>query len=291
MGFRTVKINNRCKLETSLGYLVCRTDKETKILLDEISILIIENQQACITSALLAALMEHKVRVVICNDKHNPGGELVPYCSCYDTPAKIQKQLNWNEDIKDAVWQKIVKQKILNQALVLKYMKKDESYELLLKYYDEVTPGDTTNREGLAAKSYFVALFGNGFDRRSPKFEVNTYLDYGYSILCSAVNRSVSIYGYLSMVGIHHKGQQNPYNLGCDLMEPFRPFIDLAILNMDLNKDNFKRLLIDVLSTLVSYDDKNTIFDNAISFYVLDVLKALNSGDLMQIKELKFPND
>lgn len=286
MGFRTVKINNRCKLETSLGYLVCRSETETRILLDEINILIIENQQVCLTAALLASLIEHKVRVVFCDSLHNPAGELMPYASCFDSPAKIKKQLSWSVHGKDITWKRIVKQKIFNQASVLKKVGKNESHLLLMRYYDEVTDGDQTNREGLAAKTYFSALFGNNFERRDDSFAANKYLNYGYSLLLSSVNRAISIYGYLPMVGIHHKGSQNPFNLGCDIVEPFRPFLDSMVIGTRLNDDNFKKELTKVLSNIVLYDGKNTILDNAISFYVLDVLKAVECSDPSLIKEL-----
>lgn len=286
MGFRTVKINNRCKLEVSMGYLVCRNEKEVKINLDEINMLIIENQQVSITSALIASLIEHKIRIVFCDLEHNPAGEVVPYNICYDGPAKIKKQFAWSDSTKDLIWQKIVKQKIYNQAAVLKELKKDESYSMLMKFYDEVEPGDNTNREGLAAKAYFAALFGNNFDRRSKAFEVNTYLNYGYQILLAAVNRSISVHGYLTAVGIHHKGEQNQFNLGCDIMEPFRPFIDYPIALGTINEKEFKTQLINLFASVIVYDDKKTIMENAISFYVQDVLKALEKEDATFMKEL-----
>lgn len=269
-----------------MGYLVYRNDKEVKINLDEINMLIIENQQVCITSALIASLIEHKVKIVFCDLEHNPAGEVVPYNICYDGPAKIKKQFAWNDSAKDLVWQKIVKQKIYNQAAVLKELKKDDAFCMLMKYYDEVETGDSTNREGLAAKTYFAALFGTNFDRRSKAFKVNTYLNYGYQILLAAVNRSISVHGYLTAVGIHHKGEQNSFNLGCDIMEPFRPFIDYPIALGTINEKEFKTQLINLLSNLVVYDEKNTILDNAIPFYVQDVLKALEKENPSVIKEL-----
>lgn len=210
----------------------------------------------------------------------------MPYCICYDGPAKIKIQFAWDEMTKALVWQKIVKQKIYNQAAVLTSMNKGEAANLLLRYCDEVQPGDSTNREGLAAKSYFAALFGNNFDRRSKSFKVNTYLNYGYSILLSAINRAVSVYGYLSMVGIHHIGKENPFNLSCDIMEPFRPFVDYVILTSELTEQNYKSQMMQMLAMLVVYDDKNMIMDNAVSQYTLDVVKALGKNDVSMIKEL-----
>ena len=146
MGFRTIKINSRCKLQTELNYLVYRGETEKKIALDEIETLIIENQQVCITSSLLSELINHKVKVIFCDRMHNPLAELVPYHGAYNTMARIKAQLNWSQEIKDFVWARIIKQKIRNQAEILKANKKLEAYELLLRYEEEVQLGDSINR-------------------------------------------------------------------------------------------------------------------------------------------------
>lgn len=264
MGFRVVKINNRCKLETQLNYLVCRQEKETRILLDEIAILIIESQLVCLTSALLKDLVEHKVRVIFCDEKHNPMGELVPYNVCYDSPDKIKKQVLWSEERKAEVWRRIVCLKIENQAKLLQKRGKSEAYQRLLRFRDEVELDDGGNREGLAAKTYFASLFFDKFDRRDERFAENTYLNYGYSILLSAINREITIFGYLSSWGIHHRGTQNPFNLGCDLMEPFRPLVDSVLFERELNQDNYKRALLDRFSENIQFEGKAMVFENAI---------------------------
>ena len=178
MGFRIVKINSRCKLETQLNYLVCRKEKETRILLDEIDLLIVENQQVCITNALISELMNHKVRIMFCDSKHNPQGEMVPYDSCYDSYSKIKKQVSWAKERNDDAWQIIVKQKITNQAHVLLHVKMQDAYSSLNQYCNDVQSGDSTNREGLAAKMYFASLFGNTFDRRKDSDIRNVYLNF-----------------------------------------------------------------------------------------------------------------
>ena len=90
---------------------------------------------------------------------------------------------------------------------------------------------DSTNREGHAAKIYFNALFGKEFTR-SRDIAINAALDYGYAILLSAFNREVCANGYLTQIGLHHENVFNQFNLSCDLMEPFRPIIDKAVLEM-----------------------------------------------------------
>lgn len=279
MGFRIVKINSRSKLETQLGYLVCRNDSETRVLLDEISVIIVENQQVCLTTALLSELMSHHVRIVFCDSKHNPQGEISPYASCYDTYAKIKKQLAWTDDCKSRLWSLIVRQKIKNQAFVLRRYHQAEAAELLDGYSNDIQPGDGTNREGLAAKAYFAALFGKGFDRRKDSDIRNVYLNYGYSLLLSGINREIAAFGYLNPIGIHHIGEQNPFNLGCDFVEVFRPFVDDLVMTGNLSKDNYKKELMLLMTREVQVGDKTVILENAFRNYVLCLLSILNTGD------------
>ena len=288
MAFRVVKINNRCKLETQLGYLVCRSDKETKILLNEIELLIIENQQVCITSALISELMNHKIRVIFCDNTHQPQGEVFPYNSCYDTYGKIKQQIAWEETTKSFLWNQIVRQKIHNQSYVLRFEEKFTEANTLEKYEHEVQNGDIQNREGLAAKLYFSSLFGDKFDRRKKNDKTNIYLNYGYSILLSMVNREIASSGYLNQLGVHHIGEQNPFNLGCDFMEPFRPFVDKIVIDGKLTDDNYKSEFIKLLSINISCNNQTTLLDNAIHNFVLDCLAFLNRYDNHDIIKIKF---
>lgn len=290
MAFRIVKINNRCKLEVSLNYLVYRGNEEFKILLDEISLLIIENQQVCITVSLLSELMNHKIRVIFCDKNHNPQGELEVYNGCYNTSAKIKTQLNWNEKLMKSIWTNIVKQKIYNQMIVLEKLKKVEA-EKLNQYIKDVIYNDETNREGTASKVYFNSLFGLGFNRRDDKIEINKYLNYGYSILLSAINREISIFGYLNYFGIHHIGETNYFNLGCDLIEPFRPFVDLACVENDLNDENYKKIMINTLNTEVLCNNKIMILSNAIHLYCQSVLGFLSSEITNGLVTVTFKNE
>lgn len=271
-----------------MEYLVYRAEEEYKILLDEIAVLIIENQQVCITSALLSQLMNHKVRVVFCDSSHMPQGEIEPYAGCYDTPDKIKLQFNWDPQTCGEVWSKIIKYKIHNQAEVLKYFKDEKTYELLKTYENSICRGDSTNREGLAAKSYFYSLFGLGFERRKESDKRNVYLNYGYSLLLSLVSKEIAAYGYLNSVGIHHIGNTNHYNLACDFVEPLRPFIDMVVARNEIDDSNFKKKLIDVLTSEVKIDDKNMILTNAVKEYVLSVLSALKNNLPNSILKITF---
>lgn len=288
MSFRTVVVKTRCKLEYSLNYLVYRTaDSEKKICLNEISTLIIQNTGVAITAALLSMLMEKKIKVMFCDAKSNPQGELIPYYGAYNNFEKIRSQLNWQREDMDTLWQLIIQKKIEGQKNNLDSLGKIDSVAKLANYLSCVMLGDSTNREGHSAKVYFNSCFGNGFSR-GDDCEINAFLNYGYSIILSAINREVKAFGYLTELGIHHIGEENPFNLSCDLMEPLRPLIDRLVLRGTINSDNFKSELINALNIVVLFDEKNMILDNAIHLYVQSMLSVLNEKDIRRAKFIKY---
>ena len=288
MAFRTVMVSSRCKLEYSLNYLVYKNSEiEKLILLDEIKTLVIDSLQVSITSSLLFELMKRKIKVIFIDDKHNPEGELVPYQNNFYSYRKIKSQMAISQELKNILWNEIVVMKIINQAKNLNYLKKYDSYQLLVDYSINVIEDDKTNREGHAAKVYFNSLFGKDFSR-DDECNINKYLNYGYSIILSAVNREVKILGYLTELGVHHIGESNSFNLSCDLMEPLRPLVDSLIIKNEINDDNFKLKFIELLSKKVKYVGKDIFLDNAIKLYVEDLMGYLLSGDKGKIHFIEY---
>lgn len=276
MGFRVVTIKSRCKLEHSLNYLVCRGENETKILLDEISVLIIASTEIALTVSLLSALMNKNIMVIFCDHKYTPQSQLLPIYGTGDTYKKIQIQINWDREIKGKIWRKIIIKKITNQARNLKNINED-SYVKLLDYSNDVLDDDVTNREGHAAKVYFNSLFGTRFSRNLED-DINKYLDYGYSIILSAISREIKSFGYLLEIGIHHIGETNPVNLSCDFIEPLRPLVDSYVISNRVNNDNFKKEFINMLNRKVIYLGNEMYLENAIHSYVKNLLLQLRSN-------------
>lgn len=285
MGFRTVIVSSHSKLEYALNYLVYKTVDEVKrIHIHEIHTLIIESTTVSITSALLAELIKQKVKVIFCDEKRNPSSELIPYYGDSISYQRINEQIKWKENIKHLVWQKIVQEKIKQQAYVLSKKMPDEAI-ILSNYAKEVELDDATNREGHAAKFYFNRLYGENFSRGSSD-KINTFLNYGYTLLLSQFNRYIVAKGYLTQLGIHHKNPFNPFNLSCDLMEPFRPFIDSKVT--DLSEDNFKNKLISFLNHPVYIHGKKQTLIHAIQIYCSSIFLALNTGKIECIQFLEF---
>ena len=279
MSFRTIVVNNRCKMEYSLNYLIIRKlDEEKKVLLDEVKLIIIHSLQVSITTALISEISKRKIKLVFCDEKHQPECEIVSYQNNHYSYRKIKEQIQFSNEYKDFLWKCIIKKKIENQARNLKQRSLEKSYNSLINYLEEVELGDSSNREGHSAKVYFNALFGKNFTR-DLDCDINKYLNYGYSILLSSINRSIKSLGYLTELGIHHIGESNPFNLSCDLIEPLRPIVDFKVIDGNLNEENYKMEFISLLSKKVKYNTKEFFLDNAIQLYIEDMMFYLKSGN------------
>lgn len=284
MSWRTVVISHNAKLDYQVGYLVVRGQDTHKIHLNEIRMLMIESTAVSMTSYLLCELMKHKIKVVFCDEKRNPCSELLPYYGSHDTSQKIRRQMEWTKDEKASIWTEIVSEKIRKQAQLLERLNKEEAV-LLNQYLNEIEFGDQTNREGHAAKVYFNALFGKKFTR-DMECPTNAALNYGYAIILSAFNREITANGYITQIGLFHDNMFNPFNLGSDIMEPFRPIVDFCVYKMKPEKfeTDEKHILLKILEQEVYVDGKREILTNAIKIYTRSIFEALNEENRFLIK-------
>ncbi|MCI5591275.1 MAG: type II CRISPR-associated endonuclease Cas1 [Oscillospiraceae bacterium] len=285
MSWRTVVITRQAKLEEKLNYLYVRdAESTTKIHLSEISVLMIESTAVSLTASLLCELSKRKIKVIFCDEKRSPQSELVSYNDGCDTSLKLKKQIAWTEDFKKAVWTEIVREKILMQANLLYEMKKEEC-DMLYRYIDEICFGDSTNREGHAAKVYFNSLFGKDFTRQNDS-PTNAALNYGYSLILSCFNREIVALGYTTKLGLFHDNMFNCFNLSSDLMEPFRPLVDREVCTMfgDAFGKEEKAQLLSVLNQNVQFCGKSQTVANAIRLYCKCVTDALCENDLGKLR-------
>ena len=285
MSWRTVIIANQAKLDYKMGYVVVRALDTKRVLIDEIAILVIENPAVALTGCLIEALIEKKVKVIFCDSKRNPTAELVPHHGSHDSSAKIRTQAAWESEVKGVIWQEIISEKIRKQADFLLHLKKEKEAELIRSYIGQVELADVTNREGHAAKVYFNALFGMDFTR-SEESPINAALNYGYSLILSAFNREISANGYLTQLGIFHDNMFNHYNLGCDLMEPFRIIVDIFVKNNNptvFDKDE-KHYMWRILEEDVNIDGTIQKVSNAIKIYTRSIFEAINDKNPFVIK-------
>lgn len=290
MGFRAVCIESRCRCSYQGGYLVVtKADVTTKIHLSEIQSLTFCTTQVYVSAYLMSELAKCKIPVVFCDEKSFPVAESLPLHGAHNCLARATSQLEWSLPSKKRLWQRIVRDKITAQAMLLTESGFDSEASVLCEYAENVRSGDPTNREAAAASLYFATLFGEGFSRDN-ECDVNAALNYGYAILLSKVCRELVSRGCLTHIGICHRSELNRWNLACDFMEPFRPFVDRIVVTSGLTTfgTGIKRLLMDMMNRTVPYDDGFYKFGSVIGLYVrgcLDVLdRKIDVSDLVCYK-------
>lgn len=288
MSWRTIVITKRAKLDLQLGFMVVRGEDTTKVALNEIAVVLIESTAVSLTTSLLAELTKRKVKVIFCDEKRNPSSELVSYYGSHDTSNKIRKQIAWRQNTKEAVWTEIVSEKIRKQKELLELLGKEEA-ELLSSYLQQIAWNDETNREGHAAKVYFNALFGLDFTRTEDNL-INAALNYGYSIILSSFTREIVANGYITQLGLFHDNMFNQFNLGSDLMEPFRPLVDRKVVVMKPEKFEVdeKHQILEILQEEVVIGGRTEYVSNAIKLYCKSIFDALRDNDVSLIKFYSF---
>lgn len=289
MPYRNIYISNSSKLSLKYNQLVVNNGDEFTFPIEDIRSIVIENQQTTVTSALISKLSSAGVCVIFCNEKHLPSSVLIPINS-FSTPRdRIELQINQSLPFKKRLWQSIVIAKIKNQAKCLELVGIDD-YKKISVIASSVTSGDVNNREGYAANIYFKILFGKEFTRDQESI-TNTALNYGYSVLRSFIARTITVYGLEPVFGIHHSNKYNAFNLADDIIEPFRPVVDLYVYNNIRTSMEFgtfqKAELVRLMNAVIlSADEKHSVafaIERAVQSLVLSFEKK---EDLLKLPKL-----
>lgn len=291
MGWRTIMISQHAKVSLTAGNLVIQTDSDRlHVPVDQVNVLLIQTLQAVITTAAVAALSEEHVKIIFTGRDGQP---ICETAECYPrlrTAALITSQVNWPRDRVTNLWTRVVAAKMTNQITVANFLGAET--QGLRDEVDKLELNDATNREAVVARQYFPLLFGEDFSR-SDLVPENAALNYGYSILLSLVDRVIVSKGYLTCFGIHHKNAGNGFNLGSDLMEPFRPIIDYWVAQQKINDltPDVKFGLVRLFDLEMTYQGKKELFSNVVEKYVGQCLKYLNA-EVDQIRiEVEVPNE
>ena len=230
MGWKTIVIGCESKVSLTLNRMRITIDDEYQnIPLSDIDTVIFSHIGVVITIPLLSKLVENNINIIVCDDKNDPIGIFQPFNNHSLVFKRLNNQLNWKLTRKKKFWKIIIEQKIQSEIDALTIEKKNDLVVKQLNVYkDSVYTDDQTNREAIAARSYFQELFGNGFTRDDDNV-VNAALNYGYKIIASYISKCITSRGLITQLGVHHIGESNPFNLTYDFIEPFRVFIDLWV--------------------------------------------------------------
>ena len=286
MGYRQVIIKKSEKLHFKDNQLIIDKDESSiKVPLEDISYILIEDSSTILTTRLLAELGKNAISLIVCDEKFEPTSIMYPYNYHLKQLDVFSHQLEIDDSIKNEFWNQIVKRKIENSIRVLEMTSKEEfPISKLTEYINEITDGDSKNREGLAAKMYFRSLFGSDFIRFYDD-NVNAALNYGYTIIASAIIRNLAVYGLNTYLGIHHSSKINNFNLAYDFLEPYRSVVDKFVYD---NQDDivlplsfeFRKKLINLLNKEVLHQNKKYTIEYSIGLLIKSYIKSFSSGEI-----------
>lgn len=277
MGWRTIYIEESNNISLYLDNIKILVENgQILVPLKDIDTLLIDNYKATISCQLISKCSQNNINLIICDINHIPFSQTLPiYGNCLSSKL-LKNQLNWSEEIKGLLRQKIVKHKIINQKYILGVNQRNKkAIKLIEDLLETVEIYDKTNREGLVAKIYFRTLFGKEFIRFRED-SINAALNYGYTILRSMISRSIVAKGLNPMLGVFHKGESNNFNLSDDIIEVFRPLIDHFVFNHIKEDTIFNReIRLDILKFLsfkILINEKKQTISNAIDIFIDSII-------------------
>ena len=281
MPFRNIIIESPSKISVEDCQLIIETDKKHSIAIEDITAVLLESRQSKITTAALSSLGQSGCTVFICDEKHMPCAVLTPFSQHSRQLGAVKSQLNAGLPLNKRLWQSSVRAKIKNQGRCLALLGKEAESQHLFDMAKQVKSGDSGNIEAVAAAYYFTKLFGGTFTRTHDN-GVNAGLNYGYAIIRGAIARNLAIYGFIPSLGIHHHSELNAFNLADDLIEPFRPVVDLLVASAftpekELTPER-KRLLFNVLNLDILSGDQHYSVAYAIERLVQSLARAYHTS-------------
>lgn len=273
------------KLEESF-----KQDAERTIPVEDIGVVVLDNRRITITTGAMEALLANNCAIITCDSTDLPAGLMLPLCGNTTQSERFRTQIDASLPLKKQLWQQTVRQKILNQAVVL-----SKNTGAIVKnmqvWANEVRSGDPDNFEARAATYYWRNLFPTlpNFVRGREGDPPNNLLNYGYAILRACVARGLVGSGLLPTLGIHHHNRYNAYCLADDIMEPYRPYVDDLVIQImqeypdysELNR-SIKAALLTIPALDVVLDGKRSPLMIAVGQTTASLAKCFN-GELRKI--------
>lgn len=219
-------------LSVQRGFLVVAAQGEElgRVPLDDIAAVVANAHGLTYSTNLALALSERNAPMVFCGPNHRPAALLWPVEGHHLQAARMRAQIEAGRPLCKRLWQLVIKAKIGIQGAVLEQRGQPSgAFETLAR---AVRSGDPDNVEAQAARRYWPLLLGEDFKRDPGEPGANALLNYGYAIIRAATARAVMAAGLHPTLGIHHHNRSNAMCLVDDLMEPFRPIVDLCVARL-----------------------------------------------------------
>lgn len=290
MEFRNIVISNPARLSIKHNQLCIMQEREALVPIEDICSVLLESKQIQISAAALERLAVSGITVFFCDEKHLPSAQILPINQFSRQRKMLYAQFELPRPVQKQLWKCIVQQKIKNQAACLRLSGK-AGFEELEAMAQTVRSGDTNNVEAQAAAFYFPRLFYQGFTRSGLCLQ-NAALNYGYAILRGAIARNLVMHGLEPCIGLQHHNQLNAYNLADDLIEPFRPLIDLYVASLpstdyDELTPAIKRKLFNATNLLMLQNEKKMRVMYAVGHSVSSLAKSItNQENILELPTL-----
>ena len=227
MSWRSVMISRPARLRREHFSLAIEQEQTAFVPFEDIAVIVLNHREIALTHPVLSACAEYGIGLYATGSNHQPSGVFLPFLSHSRTTRLMRKQLDIARPLAKQAWASIVRRKIENQSGCLRFCSK-KGVDRMDSYARRIRSGDPENLEGQAAAFYFIQLFGPGFHRAEERW-ANAALDYGYAVLRGAIARGLVAHGLHPPIGLFHASEQNAFNLADDLIEPFRPLVDLHV--------------------------------------------------------------
>ncbi|MBL4668667.1 MAG: type II CRISPR-associated endonuclease Cas1 [Flavobacteriales bacterium] len=228
--------------------------------IEDIGFVVLEDPQITISNSLLAKLTLNNTAIINCNAQHMPIGMVMPFSANSEQNERVRHQLEASVPLKKNLWQQTIQAKIKNQAALLS--ERGVAVQNMKHWAKEVTSGDVLNHEARAAAYYWKNIFDmEGFTRQRKGDSPNNLLNYGYAILRAVCARAIVSSGLLPVLGIHHANKYNAYCLVDDIMEPYRPYVDMVVCYIVDNHDDIEELTTELKKELLSIPALDVVID------------------------------
>jgi len=282
--WKTIRITKPCTLRIDNANLVIEDDEHRfKLSLEDTDSIIFEGDRFMLSAKVLSALATHKIAVLFCDAYYMPNAILHPYHQSSLATRVLRSQINLPVAYADSLWQQIIIAKIENQRKVLAVLQKE--YRKLEEYKHKVAPADKYGAEAKSARYYWSRLF-KGLIREPESFDIrNQALNYAYALVRSLITRDLSAAGFLPALGLWHKSEFNAFNLSDDLMEPFRPIVDIGVYyildqfsDQEVLNSEMKRALIALLDTeYLEYEEGRSSLRNVCKLYIQQFKRSVGN--------------
>jgi CRISPR-associated protein Cas1 len=230
-----------------------KKEAERTFPIEDLGVIILDDKRITVTQGLLERLAKNNCAVITCDSTHHPTGLLLPMEGNTLLGERCRYQVECSKPLRKQLWQQTIQAKISNQAANLAHLVQVENRNMLA-WARDVKSDDADNLEARAAAYYWKNIFPEipNFVRGRFEEAPNNLLNYGYAILRAVVARSLVATGLLPSLGIHHHNRYNAYCLADDIMEPYRPIIDVVVRKMITSYDDIEDLTIEMKRDLLS---------------------------------------